>query len=113
MLSRKTLAIASLCTIVCAQAGAAEEAFKSSKFLQYAPDAQKSNFNTSVVMASLIASQNSRDQADCLNAWIGSNVDAGYQPVIEAMKRFPDHHPSGVVLAVLQKACGPLKYPHR
>lgn len=113
MLSRKNLAIASLCTIVCAQGSFAEEAFKSSKFLAYPADSQKSYINTSAVMASLIASQNSRDQADCLNAWIGSNIDGGYQPVIEAMKRFPDHHPSGVVLAVLQKACGPLKYAGR
>lgn len=113
MLSRKALAIASLCTIVCTQAGIADDGFKSSKFLTYQPDAQRSYINSSVVMASLIASQNSREQADCLNAWIGSNVDTGYKPVIEAMMKFPDHHPSGVVLAVLQKACGPLKYAGR
>ncbi len=113
MLSRKALAIASLCTIVCAQAGIAEAAFKSSRFLTYSAEQQKNYINISMVMASLIASQNSRSHADCLNDWSGKNAETGYQPVIEAMKRFPDHHPSVVILAVLQKECGSLKYTER
>ena len=111
MLSRKTLAIASLCTIVCAAAGAAAaEDFKSSKFLTYPADAQKSYINSSVLMATLIATQNSKDHAGCIGKWSGEFVTGGYQPVIEAMKKFPDHHPTGVILAVLQKACGSFAY---
>lgn len=110
MLSRKSLAIASLCTIVCAQGSFAEEAFKSSQLLAYSSESQRGFISTSIIMASLIASQNSRKQANCINDWSGKTATGGYQPVVEAMKRFPDHHPSGVVLAVIQKVCGALKY---
>lgn len=110
MLSRKTLAIASLSTIVCSGAAVADDGFKSSKFLTYAADSQKSYINTSVLMATLIAAQNSKDQATCIGDWSGRYVSDGYQPVIEAMRKFPDHPPTGVILAVLQKACGPFAY---
>jgi len=114
MLSRKARAISTLSAIVFSLAsGAAAEDFKSSKFLTYPADSQKSFINSSVVMASLIASENSRSQADCLNAWSAKHVGDGYQPVLDAMRRFLNHHPTGVVLAVLQKACGPFRYSPR
>jgi len=110
MLSRKALALASLCTIVCAQASSADEAFKSSKFLTYPAESQTSYINSSVLMAGLVAAQNSADQAKCIGDWSGKHLSGGYQPVIAAMQRFPDHHPTGVIIAVLQKACGSFKY---
>jgi len=109
MLSRKALAIASLCTIVCS-AGADAEDFKSSKFLTYAPEAQNSYITTSVVMAGVIAGQNKPDQAKCIDQWMADNEAAGFPSVKGAMSRFPDHHPSGVIVAVLEKACGSVKY---
>lgn len=110
MLSRKSLAIASLCTIVCAQAGAAEEAFKSSKFLTYPEDSQKGYITSSAMMAGMIATQNQPGQAKCVDDWAVTKFDASYRTVVETMKLFPDHHPTAVILAVLQKACGPFKY---
>lgn len=103
--------MATLSAIVCSVAtGAAAEDFKSSKFLTYPAESQTSYINSSVLMAGLIAGQNGGAQAQCVGDWSGKHIATGYQPVIEAMKRFPDHHPSGVILAVLQKACGPFKY---
>lgn len=112
MLSRNAIVIASTIVIVCniATAPLAQETFKSAKFLTYSAEAQKSYINSSVIIASLIASQNSRTQADCLHDWSGKHVGGGYQPVIDAMRRYPDDHPSGLILAVLQKACGSFKY---
>lgn len=96
MLSRKALAIATLSTIVCTQAGLADEAFKSSKFLTYSAEQQKNYINISMVIVSLVASQNSRSYADCLNNWSAKNVESGYQPVIEAIKDFPTTTPPGL-----------------
>lgn len=104
------MALATLSTIVCGNAVVADEGFKSSKLLTYPTDSQKSYINTSVLMAGLIAAQNSDVQSKCIGDWSGKHVGGGYQPVIEAMKRFPDHHPTGVVIAVLQKACGSFRY---
>ena len=110
MLSRKALAIASLCTIVCTQAGIAAEAFNSSKVLTYSTESQNSYIASSAMMAGLIASQNSASQASCIDDWGAKQRDAGYAAVLDAMRRFPEHHPSAVIIAVLDKACGAFKY---
>jgi len=110
MLSRNAIATASLSTIVCSGAAVADEGFKSSKFLTYAADAQKSYIGTAAVAATTIASLNSEPQAKCLGGWVTQYGDGGYQPVIDAMRKYPDDHPMGLILAVLQKACGPFKY---
>lgn len=110
MLSRKALAIASLCTIVCTQAGVAEEAFKSSKFLTYPADAQANYISTSAVAAASIAALNSQQQGKCLGEWVTKHRGGGYQPVLDAMRKYPDDHPTGLILAVLQKECGTFKY---
>jgi len=110
MLSRKALAIASLCTIVCTQPGSAEEAFKSSKFLTYPAESQKSYIASSAMMAGLIASQNNASQAACIDEWGAKQREVGYAAVMEAMRRFPEHHPSAVLVAVLDKACGSFRY---
>ena len=110
MLSRKSLAIASLCTIVCAQAGAAEEAFKSSKFLTYSAEQQKGYIGTAAVAATVIASLNSQTQSKCLGEWVTQHSAGGYQTVLDAMKKYPDDHPMGLIMSVLQRDCGPFKY---
>lgn len=109
MLSRKELVIASLCTVVCS-AGATAEEFKSAKFLTYSAEAQANYISTSAVAAASIAALNSSAQAKCLGDWVAQHSASGYQPVIDAMRKYPDDHPTGLILAVLQKQCGPFKY---
>jgi hypothetical protein len=110
MLSRKALAIASLCTIVCAQAHSADDKFKSAEFLTWSDAERKSYIATSVLMAVVIAGGNSPEQENCIKRWSADNDGAGYPTVKAAMVRFPEHHPTGVVVAVLEKACGSFKY---
>lgn len=110
MLSRKVLAIASLSTIVCSQAGFADEAFKSAKFLTYPTDSQKSYITSSAMMAGVIATQNQPGQAKCIDDWATAKFEASYDAVVGAMNKFPDYHPTTVIFAVLQKACGSFKY---
>lgn len=104
------MALASLSTIVCIGAAAAEEGFKSSKFLTYPAESQKGYIGASVMMAGSIAAQNKVEQARCIDEWAAKHDPTGFRPVTEAMQKFPDYHPAGVILAVLQKACGSFKY---
>lgn len=110
MLSRKALAVASLSTIVCAQAGIAEEAFKSSDFLAWSKENQRGYVTAAATAAGVIANLNRAGQAKCIDDWGTKYREGGYQPVIEAMKKLPDYHPMAVAIAVLQKACGSFEY---
>lgn len=62
------------------------------------------------MMAGTVASLNNPSQARCVDDWAAQHRSSGYQPVIDAMQKYPDDHPSGLILAVLVKACGPFKY---
>lgn len=110
MLSRKALAIASLCTIVCTQAGIAAEGFKSSEFLTWGLENQRGYVTAAATAAGVIANMNRKGQAKCIDDWVGQYRTGGYQPVIEAMKKLPDYHPMAVTLTVIEKACGTFKY---
>jgi hypothetical protein len=89
---------------------AAQESFKSSDFLKHPAESQRGYISSSVMMAALIATQNNRSQASCLDEWGAKYREDGFAPVLEAMRRFPDYHPSAVVISVLQKACGSFSY---
>jgi len=98
--------------VVCNTAGFVKEgkALTSAEFLDYPARSQTSFINASVLIAGLIADQNAPKQARCLDAWSAEQVKAGYPDVLNAMRRFPSYHPSGVVLAVMQKQCGKFEY---
>jgi hypothetical protein len=88
----------------------ASDKFKSAEFLTWAAENQKSYIVTSVVMAGVIAGQNNPDQSKCIGQWMTSNEQTGFPSVKDAMTRFPEHHPTGVIVAVLEKACGSVKW---
>lgn len=110
MLSRKALALATLSTIVCSGAAVADEGFKSSEFLTWSVESQRSYITTAATAASVIVAANVRDQAKCIDDWGIKHRAEFYQPVLEAMKKLPDYHPMAVTIAVLEKACGEFKY---
>ena len=81
MLSRKALAIASLCTIVCSISAAAEASddFKSKEFLTWSQEGQKSYITASVVMTVfIVAAQNKADLSKCIGQWMTDNDAAGH-----------------------------------
>lgn len=110
MLSRKAIAIASLSTIVCSGAAVADDGFKSSKFLTYPAESQSSYIDTAAVATTVVVSLNSAAQAKCLGAWVAKHRVGNFAPVIEVMRKYPDDHPMGLIVAVLQKDCGEFKY---
>jgi hypothetical protein len=100
--------IASICwSIGAANAG---EALKSSEFLKYSDSAQDSYITIAAGMAGVVATQNDGAQAGCIDQWVVAERSKGYQPVLQAMRQYPDYHPHAVIIAVLQKACGSFKY---
>lgn len=97
-------------TIVQYSTASAVRSFKSSKFLEYPAEGQKSYITSSILAAGLIAAQNNKTQARCIDNWGAKYRDDGYQPIINAMRRYPDDHPTSLILAVLQRDCGSFKY---
>jgi hypothetical protein len=62
------------------------------------------------MMAGVIATQNIPSQAKCIDDWVARHHKDGYRTAIDIMRRFPDDHPTGVIVAILQKECGAFKY---
>lgn len=78
--------------------------------MTYSAEAQKSYIDTAVVAATVVVSLNSASQAKCLGKWLAEQRDGTYAPVFEAMRKYPDDHPMGLIIAVLQKECGSFTY---
>lgn len=91
----------------------AEESFKSSKFLEYTPQAQASYISTSIAMAGLVAARNDKTHADCIDRWYFTDMKKGNRTIIKTMRQYPDYHPQAVILALLKKACGPFNYTQK
>lgn len=86
------------------------QSYKSKEFLEYSGSERGNYIVIAAGMAGLIAGQNRPEQSRCIDRWVHENRQQGYQSVISAMRKFPNHHPSAVLIAVLQKACGSFSY---
>ncbi len=86
------------------------ESFKSSEFLKYSAWSQQGYITTAAGMAGVIATQNNRSQATCIDNWLAKHRTNGFQPIISAMTKNPEYHPMGIIAGILQKACGSFKY---
>lgn len=87
-----------------------KESFKSSEFLTWKRSNQEFYIDTSIGMAILIADQNDKAHAKCVGQWYGNDPAGVFKSVIKAMRRFPEYHPRGVILAVVEKRCGEFTY---
>lgn len=70
-------------------------------------------FETSIVMAVIIASQSDEAKATCIDDWYLSSdaaIAEGNTFIRSQMKKFEGFHPGGVILAVLQHECGSLNF---
>lgn len=81
--------------------------FTSAEFLEWPSNKQDSYFQISVTMATFIASQHEGSStASCINDWYFKNQEAKNQHMRAVMQEHTQFHPSGIILAALQKACG-------
>lgn len=90
------------------------EGFKSSDFLGWPRKSQESYIQTSISMAGVVATQTAYpDFASCVDKWFwqGGKQGQGKRQahILDVMRKYPEFHPQGVILAVLKKQCGDLK----
>lgn len=64
-------------------------------------------------MASLVAAQNDKAQATCIDDWYYGDEAAANRHIVSVMEQYPTYHPRGVILAVLRKKCGSFQYRGR
>ncbi len=91
----------------------AEGVFKSSEFMNWSEGNRSFYIRTSIGMATMIAIHNDKKHMKCLENWYFSNEKQSNQIIYKTMKKYPDHHPRGVLFALLEKACGSFKYSKR
>lgn len=107
--AKKLVLVAALAvTIPCIPAYA--EAFKGSEFLKWERDNQEFYMRTSIGMAILIADQNDKAHGKCVNDWFSKDEQGAYNYILENMRRFPEFHPRGTILAAMEKQCGEFTY---
>tara|TARA_A100001391_G_scaffold153410_2_gene111244 strand:- start:17431 stop:17772 length:342 start_codon:yes stop_codon:yes gene_type:complete len=83
--------------------------FTSAQVLNWPQKDQDSYFLASITMAGVVAAQNPGGKARCVNDWYLKDTDTMNQRntyIRNTLRRFPDHHPAGVMIAILEEACG-------
>lgn len=92
------------------QLAAAEgEGFTSAAVLEWSEEQQLSLLRSSVTMIALVAMQ--RDDtnhiARCLDTWFEEGrMQTKLDGFRDAMTRYPDHHPQGIIMVLVEKECG-------
>jgi len=112
MNSAKCVAIAIVSAFVFSNVSfsAERQSFTSTQFLENSAEARSSYIAAAAMMAGVIAAQNKPSQARCVDEWMAQNRKDQFAAVTKVMRQYGEHHPQGIILAVLQKACGAFKY---
>lgn len=87
----------------------AQNDFTGTDLLEWNDEAQASFISTSIVMASVIASQVRDGFAQCIGEWYLPDEETKALRNLEIMatiRDYPEYHPGGVLLAVVQAECG-------
>lgn len=82
--------------------------FTSAEFLKWPRENQSAYFSVSIGMAGFIVSMRDKPKARCLEDWYFKDTTRAEDAILSTMRRFPEFHPRGVLVAVLQKQCGEL-----
>lgn len=85
--------------------------FTSADLLKWKVASQDSFFQTSIGMTGVIASQNRREAARCIDQWYFSDKAIQQRRndhIRNTMKKFPNYDPQATIFAIVRKACGKL-----
>ena len=103
----------SVLLILAFSAGAHAEKFTAADFLAWSEASQNSYIQTSITMAAFVGAQNPGERAKCLGDWYLDNPTTQARRNAElrtALRKFPTYHPTSVILAVIEKACGSFSF---
>ena len=81
----------------------------SADFLKWEPKSQASFLHTSISMAATIATQVRPKVARCIDHWYFKSdeaKEARNAEIMAVMSKYTAYHPSSVLFAVIEKACG-------
>ncbi len=53
--------------------------------------------------------QSDKEKAQCIWDWYSRDPEKQQKIIESTMKKFPDHYPAGIILALTYKACGKFK----
>jgi len=103
---------AAILTSIMFPGGAAADTFNAKWLLEQSEGTQNFFIQTAISTAGSIAGQAHPEIEACMDKWfppIQSVREERYQEVIRYMRKFPDHSPTAVVIATIQKNCGKFK----
>lgn len=109
-ISFKSLVVLAFSAVLLLNNSAHAEMFRSADFLDWKLKSQEMYIDASVGMASLIAAQNNKEQATCIDDWYFKDRQNANSFILGAMSQNASYHPRGVILASIEKHCGNLKY---
>lgn len=88
----------------------AEEQQVSPRPLQeWSVEGQKSYVRTSMLMASVIASQTDKNLEKCLADWYAKTEEIARkreEQILGILRQNPEHMPAAIILAIIEKKCG-------
>lgn len=85
----------------------AQDGYTSAEFLERTIESQDAFMQTSVTMIGVVATQVRPEIAHCIDDWYGGDaMDRRNNFIRSVMREHSEFHPSGVVLAVVQRECG-------
>lgn len=94
-------------------AWADETAFTAADVLGWDQKSQDWYYEVATSMGAALASQNSSERARCINDWYFKDASARTQAnayIKSIMERFPNYHPTLVMISILEKKCGSLTF---
>lgn len=87
------------------------DTFTASDFLTWDKESKVLFMDSAVLMAGSVASLNTKGQGRCIYDWYFSEgVEEVRRSILSTMSAYPDHAPTGVIIAHAQKVCGSLRF---
>ena len=87
------------------------DGFTGKDFAAWSQDSQDGYIQTSVMMAGVVLTRVQPEKSTCIDNWYfaGKQKTKRNAFIRKTIAQYDKYHPSGTILAVIEKACGKLK----
>ena len=100
-----------LLSVSCPQKVWADQLLTNADFLNWSEDTQRWWIGAAALMAGHVAFLENPERGGCVWRWYFDDADAKKALVIRSMEKHPDSTPTGVLIALMERACG--KFPRK